>query len=186
MQALLTNESGVYQMTKPIESNTEELEGLFHNFEVQQYELDATLEALKQNKDRSMCLTWRAAWPFSIKRTLNAGKVETEHYNEKAKRKEWWTMHCEQMAEQDKILAEKEMQIISLKAKIWELQLNWFITSARAVVSLEYLYYQNHKLLVYQNIKINLWWGKAPQIEPYDGRNLDIQIDNWLPTLQRA
>ena len=90
------------------------------------------------------------------------------------------------MAEQDKILAEKEMQIISLKAKIWELQLNWFITSARAVVSLEYLYYQNHKLLVYQNIKINLWWGKAPQIEPYDGRNLDIQIDNWLPTLQRA
>ena len=57
MQALLTNESGVNQMTKPIESNTEELEGLFHNFEVQQYELDATLEALKQNKDRSMCLT---------------------------------------------------------------------------------------------------------------------------------
>ena len=50
MQAFMMDESGVFLMTKPIENPTQELEGLRHDFEVQLYKLDATLEALKREK----------------------------------------------------------------------------------------------------------------------------------------
>ena len=43
----MMDESGVFLMTKPIKNPTQELEGLRHDFEVQQYELEATLKALK-------------------------------------------------------------------------------------------------------------------------------------------
>ena len=52
VQTIIQEKSGVFRMLKPLESNTEELEGLRPNFEVQQFELDATLEAVKQDKDR--------------------------------------------------------------------------------------------------------------------------------------
>ena len=93
-------------------------------------------------------------------------------------------MHCEQMAEQDKILAEKEMQITSLKAKIRELQIH--SSPVQEVQNPDE--FGISLLLKPQTVTApehqhQFSMRKSPQIEPYDGGKLDIRIDDWLPAL---
>ena len=88
-------------------------------------------------------------------------------------------MHCEQMGEQDKILAENEMQITSLK----ELQIGSSpVQELRNPDEFGILLLPKSQTMTVPEHQDQFLTRKSPKIEPYDGRKLYIQIDDCLLT----
>ncbi len=96
-------------------------------------------------------------------------------------------MNCEQ----DTLLTAKELEIASLKAQVLELQALTHPTSELRSPG-EIILPARPTPLHATEIRTVLVRherhrrGKAPPIDPFDGDNLEVQIDDWLPALKRA
>ena len=121
--------------------------------------------------------------------------------NRKRKYKQLWRDSCEQMADYDAIIAEKETEIATLKSRVAELEA-WGHTPepsahdsghpprrlpepttparpprASAVLS---------PAGTHSSARVASRHGKAPPIDSFDGENTDMRFDDCFPMLQRA
>lgn len=121
---------------------------------------------------------------------------------EKTKYKQLWRDSCEQLAEYDTIIGEREVEIRTLKARIAELEMDAHLPVH--VVPDDLLTRRPvHSPIVPHEPSTHsgpavvatprptsqpttVRSGKAPPIDSFDGENVEVRFDDWFPMLQRA
>ena len=112
-----------------------------------------------------------------------------EVYHEKARIKEMWCGNCEYVAEVDKELTEKDAKIAALKERLSQTEGSGEVkpsTQARNTSNTT-----EPSILAPAHVQADVEsqpvrQGKAPPVDPFTGETLEILLDDWLPTLQRA
>ena len=135
-------------------------------------------------------------WALRSQMSELHGKLE----DEKRKYRDMWRVSCEQLAEYDILITEKDGEIVSLRARVTELESHTptvghsphtrhdsahaetsTATSASVSVRVEPpLAPASSRLRVPTAHRR----GKAPPVDSFDGENADIRFEDWLPTLQ--
>ena len=119
-------------------------------------------------------------------------RLQEELKVEKEKRKQVWKTSCDQVAEQDTLLAAKDDEIAALRRKLEALRtrpippaqeggeeggspLPPSESAAESPIAPH---------LPTQGVRARR--VKAPPVEPFSGENVEVQLDDWLPALKRA
>ena len=112
-------------------------------------------------------------------------KLKSDLQKEKEKSKQHWRMTCQQAAEQEEFLAEKDREIEELKRRLAGSRAPFTPPShsdsdegSPSVPPGE-----TPTLMLLEPPRRR---GKAPPVDQYTGGDPNIRFDNWLPALQRA
>ena len=87
-----------------------------------------------------------------------------------------WRLNCEQLAEFDSSLAEKDEEIASLRDEVSRLHRSSPSDSLEAASA--------EGGGVWSSSRVRR--GKAPPVDPFTGEDPECRLDDWLPTLSRA
>ena len=93
--------------------------------------------------------------------------------------KSMWRMQCEQMVQCDNEIAEREAEIVELRAKLLECESHESREMDEGVASGE-----EHKFLRSPGRVVHR--GKAPPVDAFTGEEAELRLEDWLPTLERA
>lgn len=124
---------------------------------------------------------------------VEVGELRTKVDEEKKRYRVLWRESCEQLAEYDVIVEEKDTEIRALKARIEELEAGTHLPeptvhggslAVRGPVCSPTTH--SRPALAATTRPATVRHGKAPPIDPFDGENVDVRFDDWLPMLQRA
>ncbi len=122
---------------------------------------------------------------------------------EKDRSRQLWTKSCKQLAEQEALLADTEVEVSELKTELRRTQGTVDVRSARKQTETRATDYlgpvatrqrqvptpEGHGDQVYDPecaVQPRRRRGKAPPVEPFSGENPEVRLDDWLPALQRA
>ena len=110
--------------------------------------------------------------------TLRAeiAQLRTELERQKAKTRDLWRVNCEQLAEMDGSLVEKDEEISRLKDEVARLR-----RSSPSDTS-ETTSVEGGTTPASSRVRR----GKAPPVDPFTGEDPVCRLDDWLPTLKRA
>ena len=129
---------------------------------------------------------------------LEVSELKVKLEEEKRKYKRLWRESCEQLAEYDSIVAEKDREIAALRARMAELEAYHPIAHhtepvghGSSCLEPEHIA-SGHTASVHSptgvrsDAPVSQRRGKAPPIDSFDGESADVRFDDWLLTLQRA
>ncbi len=112
--------------------------------------------------------------------------------DEKLRVKEQWMWSCDQVVEQDALIGAKEDKIIELKRELatWETP-HTSLPDGGSSVEEEARGCDREDPLLELRAAVSARLGRtrrgrAPPVDPITGENEEIQLDDWLPALQRA
>ena len=117
---------------------------------------------------------------------LEVGSLSERIVREKDKYKELWRHNCEQLAEYDAVLADKEEEIETLKRRIAALEAVSRPPGTLSSPSLSRHVARTEHPIVSPARPSSSRRGKAPPVDPFDGETADVTFEDWLPTLTRA
>ena len=103
-------------------------------------------------------------------------QLKAELEAQKAKTRDLWRLNCEQLAEMDGSLVEKDEEISRLNDEVSRLH-----RSSPSDIS-ESASVGSGGAPVSSRVRR----GKAPPVEPFTGEDPECRLDDWLPTLRRA
>ena len=107
----------------------------------------------------------------------------------KNKHKSLWRESCEQLREDDDLMAKKEAEIEALKKRLAELGLRRSGSDDPDSVSgssLTVVGRTDRMESPSLSVPATVHRGKAPPIDAFDGESADVRFDDWYPMLQRA
>ena len=104
---------------------------------------------------------------------------ELESELKREKMKSMWRMQCEQMVQCDNEIAEREAEIVELRAKLLECESHGSSEMEEGVASAE-----EHKFLRSPGRVVHR--GKAPPVDAFTGEEAELRLEDWLPTLESA
>ena len=108
-----------------------------------------------------------------LKAELEKQKAELER--QRTKTRDLWRLNCEQLADFDSSLAEKDEEIASLKDEVSRLHRSSPSASSEATSA------ESGGVPVSSRVRR----GKASPVDPFTGEDPECRLD-WLPTLSRA
>ena len=103
-------------------------------------------------------------------------QLEAELEKQKAKTRDLWRLNCEQLAEMDGSLVEKDEEISRLKNEVARLRRSSPSDTSESA-SIE---------SGCPPVSSRVRRGKAPPIDPFIGEDPECRLDDWLPALRRA
>ena len=116
-------------------------------------------------------------------------ELEGELKRERDKMKSVWRMQCEQLAQYDSEIAEKEIEIAELKARLARSEGHGGEDVEGDAGSVE----EHKSLLTPGKVRVALpipskvtRRGKAPPVDAFTGVDTELRLEDWLPTLERA
>ena len=112
-------------------------------------------------------------------------RLKTELEAQKSRVRELWKLNCEQLAEMDSSLLQKDEEIGSLKAKVARLRGSSPRPSVPSSTS-EDPEQGAEDEGVQRTDRTRVRRGKAPPIDTFTGEDAESRLDDWLPTLQRV
>jgi hypothetical protein len=126
--------------------------------------------------------------------SVQAGEVERlreELEKEKDKRKQVWKTSCEQVAEQDTLLASKDDVIAALQHDLEALRARLVQPPCegddeRGSLPLPSVSAEAPVVPPLPTRATRARRGKAPPVQSFSGENIEVQLDDWLPALKRA
>ena len=142
--------------------------GVFHEFEPPEPE-DLPHARLSESEGEPESETLLA-----LRAEIAQLKVELEE--QKTKTRDLWRLNCEQLAELDGSLAEKDEEITRLKDEVARLRRS-SPSDASEGTSVE-----SGSVPAPSRVRR----GKAPPVDPFTGEDPECRLDDWLPTLRRA
>ena len=115
--------------------------------------------------------------------------------------KELWKLNCEKLAEHDSIIAAKDAEISSLRARVEELEVREHAPGGESPSTMGVRRIDlPHDTFPHQGSRDHMspnprppgprppipHRGKAPPVDSFTGENQEVCIDDWLPALERA
>lgn len=189
VQLSLVDEDGVFHSTTPYQKGAGESLGRdqlelklaesVRKSEELETELLQNREQLKQDKETIAQLTEQLLAATTESSTEEIEVLRAELNKEKAKAKRMWKLNCEQAAEQENLLAEKDEEIAELKRKLTEHRSR---SPSRSTFS-ELDDALPHRPTVDRATKRR---GKAPPVDYFTGEDPELRFEDWLPALERA
>jgi len=151
-----------------------------------QEELAAVQQQLEGEHSRVVQLTEQMEeHEPSTELAVEVERLKKELESEKTRRQQAWKTSCEQVAEQDALLTAKDEEITALRAKIAASRLS---EEEEDRLSLPDPLHSPtpSRLLTPHTSSSRARRGKAPPVDPFSGENVEVQLDDWLPALERA
>ena len=111
---------------------------------------------------------------------------------EKAKRQQLWKTSCGQVAEQDALLTAKDDELAALRARVAALSASPVPPGGEEEDDNQSLPGSVHPPLSPSRPQpprtdsSRARRGKAPPVDSFLGENVEVQLDDWLPALERA
>lgn len=111
------------------------------------------------------------------------GRLTVELETQKARVRELWKLNCDQLAEMDSSLLQKEEEIGSLRAEVARLR-GTSPVSGTPLEDTDSVVEEHGTTRRDQLHRVRR--GKAPPVEIFSGEDAESRLDDWLPTLQRT
>lgn len=158
-----------------------EIEGLRNEMNTR----DETLAALRSELDTANeNLRTAEGSRAEIERLQDALKLQT------TKAKRFWSQKCEQLLVHETAMEEKDESIATKDAEIARLQSELEGSRETRPQSTDVHSVQHDSRPGFisntEPILTHACCGKAPPIDPFRGNDPEVQLDDWLPTLERA
>ena len=202
-------EAPVYRLTK----DTSECGGLRQELEeahARNQQLREDMESVVQDLRKHQSEVSRLTEALEGAKSEGMDTLESQLKEEKSKRKRMWRMHCQQVADQERLLEEKEGEVTRLWQRLTDLGVcsprrrgtsdDSSHTVAESPLSPESEtgtpHCRHSKTSILTSVEVPTLApvtsgvaprrGKAPPIDPFSGENTEFRFEDWLPSLERA
>ena len=112
-------------------------------------------------------------------------RLKTELEAQKSRVRELWKLNCEQLADMDSSLLQKDEEIGSLKAEVARRRGSSPSPSVPSSTSDDPEQGAGDEG-VQRTDRTRVRRGRAPPVDTFTGEDAESRLDDWLPTLQRA
>ena len=109
--------------------------------------------------------------------------LRTELEAQKTRVRELWRLNCDQLAEMDSLLLQKDEEIGSLQAELAQLRGTSPTSSAPSVTSEEIELGMEDSPRHTTDRSHRVRRGKAPPVDTFTGEDAESRVEDWLPAL---